>query len=174
MRTRLLDLLDYNRWATARLVAVTASLDDAGFGRELGGSFPSLRATWLHLLRAEWIWLSRWRGDPDGAAPELDASLAPSALPELWEELWREQRAYTTALSAAELDAPVEIVTRTGIAARLTLEECVQHMVNHASYHRGQIASLLRQLGAEPVGTDLFLYYVARPAVDAAPHPDLP
>jgi DinB family len=33
------------------------------------------------------------------------------------------------------------------------------HVVNHASYHRGQITTMLRQLGREPIGTDLMAYY---------------
>ena len=33
------------------------------------------------------------------------------------------------------------------------------HVVNHSSYHRGQVTTLLRQLGAEPVGTDFLSYY---------------
>ena len=42
----------------------------------------------------------------------------------------------------------------------------IQHLVNHGTYHRGQLTMLLRQLGAEPPeGTDLIGYYRERAAV---------
>lgn len=155
-----LDLLAYSRWATRRLAEVSSALAAEPYHRTLGGSYPSLHATWDHLLRAEWIWLARWRGDPAGATPDLDEAREPGALPGVWEALWREQARFTDALTDAGASRPVKILTRTGIAAELSFAQCVRHMVNHASYHRGQITHFLRQLGAEPVGTDLFLYYV--------------
>jgi len=42
---------------------------------------------------------------------------------------------------------------------RNPLWQSMQHLVNHGSYHRGQITTLLRQLGAQPILTDLMHYY---------------
>ena len=47
----------------------------------------------------------------------------------------------------------------------------LRHIVNHSTYHRGQVASMLRQLGAEPAATDLFLYYAERPQPAPVPAP---
>lgn len=82
--------------------------------------------------------------------------------------MWSAQRAYTDTLGAADANRPVQIVTRTGLVAVLTLDQCVSHLVNHASYHRGQIANFLRQVDAEPVGTDMFLYFLTRTAADGS------
>jgi uncharacterized damage-inducible protein DinB len=46
--------------------------------------------------------------------------------------------------------------------------QMLQHVVNHQSYHRGQIATMLRQLGAKPISTDMIFFYRERPAVAQA------
>jgi uncharacterized damage-inducible protein DinB len=42
------------------------------------------------------------------------------------------------------------------------LWQCLQHVANHSTYHRGQITTMLRQLGAKPAGTDLIGFYRER------------
>jgi len=54
--------------------------------------------------------------------------------------------------------------TLAGVLAVNTLREIVQHLVNHATYHRGQIAQLMRELGAKPAPTDLITYFRTRRA----------
>jgi len=164
MLADLLDLFAYNRWATARTLDAAELLTDEQLTRDLGGSFPSVRDTLAHMLAAEWIWLSRWMGDPPGTAPDLSGCMEARALRDRWQVLAGAQAAYLAGLTAAALERPVSILTRTGIAAELPLHETLRHVVNHATYHRGQVAAMLRRLGAQPVATDLFLYYAARPA----------
>ena len=53
---------------------------------------------------------------------------------------------------------PIAIVTRSKIETEQRLVDTMRHVVNHATYHRGQVATMLRQLGAVPAGTDLFTY----------------
>jgi uncharacterized damage-inducible protein DinB len=168
MLADLLDLFAYNRWATARTLDAAELLTDEQLTRDLGGSFPSVRDTLAHMVAAEWVWLSRWMGDPPGTAPDLSGCTEARALRERWQVLAGAQAAYLAGLTAAALERPVSIITRTGITAELPLHETLRHVVNHATYHRGQVATMLRQLGAQPVATDLFLYYAARPAAEAA------
>ncbi len=168
MLADLLDLFAYNRWATARTLDAAELLTDEQLTRDLGGSFPSVRDTLAHVIAAEWIWLSRWQGDPPGTAPDLSGCTEARALRERWQVLAGAQSAYLAGLTAAALQHPVSIITRTGIHAELPLHETLRHVVNHATYHRGQVATMLRRLGADPVATDLFLYYAARPAAPEA------
>jgi uncharacterized damage-inducible protein DinB len=39
------------------------------------------------------------------------------------------------------------------------LAPILQHVVNHSTYHRGQIATMLRQLGTKAIPTDLIAYH---------------
>lgn len=168
MLADLLDLIAYNRWATARTLDAAGRLTDEQLNRPLGSSFPSVRDTLAHVVAAEWVWLSRWGGDPLGKAPDLSGCTDVRTLRERWQVLGEAQSAYLAGLTEAALDRSVSIITRTGITAELPLHETLKHLVNHSTYHRGQVATLLRQLGAEPAATDLFLYYAQRPAPAAS------
>lgn len=162
MLPEILDLFAYNRWANGRLLDAAGQLSDDQFTHALGGSFPSLRDTLAHMLAADWVWLSRWQGDPLGTAPDLSGCTDIAAIRGRWEVLEAAQSAYLAGLTEASLARPVSIITRTGLSLELPMRDTLRHVVNHATYHRGQVVTLLRQLGAEAVSTDLTLYYSMR------------
>jgi len=57
-------------------------------------------------------------------------------------------------------------VNTRGETWRYPLTHMMQHLVNHSSYHRGQVSLMLRQLGAEPTPTDLLVFFDAGGQVD--------
>lgn len=165
MLTHYLDLYGYNRWANERVLAAAGRVTVGDLGRPLGASHGSLLGTLLHLHAVEHTWLARWHGTPEGAAPDVDGVVDVPTLRACWEQLWTRQEAFLGGLHEADLRRPVHIRTRTGYETTQPLEATLLHVVNHATYHRGQVTGQLRQLAAEPVATDYFLYYDAR--VDA-------
>ena len=62
----------------------------------------------------------------------------------------------------ADLDRKIEYKTLKFGVYKNPLWQSMQHVVNHGSYHRGQVTTLLRQLGAQPVLTDLMHFYRER------------
>jgi uncharacterized damage-inducible protein DinB len=158
----LVDLFEYNRWAHQRTLEASGELDSEAYQRELGGSFPTLRATLQHLLATEVVWLSRWEGHSLGEPPEYTGMVDVPALSRMWNSFWKRQFAFITSLADDELSRPVAIRTRTGIETVQPLGETMLHVVNHSSYHRGQAATFVRMLGGVPRGTDYFLYCVTR------------
>ena len=62
------------------------------------------------------------------------------------------------------VDQPFEYV-RNGVRQAQPFSHTLQHVVNHGTYHRGQVVTMLRQLGAEALTTDLIAYYRERQAV---------
>lgn len=156
------ELFDYNRWANARLLAVAASLPPEALERDLGSSFPSIRATLAHMLGADWIWLRRWKGtSPTGLPEDWDLSTLDT-IRARWREVEEELSELLTGLTEEQLSSPVHYRNTKGTPYTNPLGDLMRHVVNHGSYHRGQIVTLLRQLGAEPVSTDLVLYYRER------------
>ena len=162
MLAELLDLLAYNRWAHERTLAASARVSKDDYERTVGGSFPSLRATLEHLLLAEGIWLTRWRGDARGTPPDLTGVNDVHALRERWVALWKEQWRFFGGLKEDDLARKIATITRSGITAQPALADTIKHLVNHGSYHRGQAATLIRRLGAEPLATDYFLFCLER------------
>ena len=84
-------LYRYNRWANATILNAVAPLSKDDFSRKLGGSFPSVRETLVHIMGAEWIWLRRWKGVSPPAL--LSAAEFPDLLSikHRWPEIEAEQ-----------------------------------------------------------------------------------
>lgn len=160
----ILDLYEYNRWAHERFLDATGKLSGEQYSEKLVGSFPSLRGTLEHLLATEVVWLSRWEGHSLGEAPDYGGCKDVMSLRSLWNSFWHRQRSFLEALSEEDLSQLVAIRTRSGIETVQPLGDTLTHVVNHSTYHRGQIATQIRQLGAIPPSTDYFLYCLGRTA----------
>jgi uncharacterized damage-inducible protein DinB len=151
-------LIEFNHWANARTLDACAGLPAEVFVRANGSSFPSIRDTLAHIRGAEWVWLERWQGRfPKMPAGRDEADLA--AIRAAWEPTARALRAFAQSRTQAELDAEHEIRTFDGTPYRHALWQMMQHVVNHGSYHRGQVAAFLRQAGHQPQATDLIRFY---------------
>jgi uncharacterized damage-inducible protein DinB len=154
------ELFAYDRWASGRILGAVARLTQEEFARDLGSSHPSVQATLAHLLAANWVWLERWLGrSPDGLPDEGWDVRTFEALRDKWAEVEGAQREFVDGLTDEDLARPLSYRNTSGDAFEQALWQTLRHAVNHASYHRGQIVTMLRQLGAEPVSTDLVLFH---------------
>lgn len=151
-------LFGYNRWANLRFLDAMAGLSKEELGKDLHGSFPSVAATLVHLIGAEWVWLRRWQGESPTSFPEAMTLDSVAAVRARWDALWDEQRAYLETLDDAALSRTVAYRGFDGTAFEAQLGELARHVVNHATYHRGQLATMLRQLGYTPPSTDFVRY----------------
>jgi uncharacterized damage-inducible protein DinB len=153
------ELYNYNHWANQRATSSVTPLTNEMFIRSMGNSFGSVRDTLAHILGAEWIWLERWLGRSPKAL--LSASDFPTveALRQRWEAVRHDQNQYIQTLVPDRLQEEVSYINTKGERYAYALWRQMVHVVNHSSYHRGQITTLLRQMGAEPMSTDLLVYY---------------
>ncbi len=155
-------LYDYNAWANRRSLGAAALLLPDQFVRPMGSSFGSVRDTLAHIYGAEALWLERFQGRSPSSLPA--ASQFPDAveLREKWSELESRLLSFVKGLTQADLERVMEYQTLKFGVYNNPLWQSMQHLVNHGSYHRGQVTTLLRQLGAEPVLTDLMHFYRER------------
>jgi uncharacterized damage-inducible protein DinB len=151
-------LYEYNRWANARVLAVVSALDLEQFTRDLSGSFHSVRDTMTHILAGEWIWLRRWKGESPKTM--FNAADFPNAavLKTKWAEVENEQTDFVNSLTDESLERVIAYTNTNGEVWQYSLGMMMQHVVNHSSYHRGQVTTMLRQLGAEAVPLDFLVF----------------
>jgi uncharacterized damage-inducible protein DinB len=161
-------LYEFNSWANRRTLEACAALTDEQLTRGLGSSFPSVRDTLAHILGAEWLWLERWHGRLPNALPSAADYPDLEALRARWNEVERDLLDYVVSLSNEDLTRILSIKTTQGVPYSQPLWQMLQHVVNHGSYHRGQIATMLRQLGAKAQATDLIAFYRQRAAQASA------
>jgi len=155
-------LYEYNCWANHRTLDACSALTDEQFTRDLHSSFPSVRDTLAHLFSVEWIWLERWHGRSPDAYPSAAAYPNLVSARSRWEEIERDLTDYIASLQPEDLSRVVHHKTMKGDQQSALHSQMLQHVVNHQSYHRGQIATMLRQLGAKPISTDMIFFFRER------------
>ena len=148
-------LYDYNKWANARTLEAASKLTPEQFTEDLHSSHRSVRDTLAHILAAEWIWLERW----NGVSPK--ALLDPTDFPTLeaiktrLAEVESGYGQFISGLTDESLQTVVSYTNTRGEEWRYSLAHMMQHVANHSSYHRGQVTTMLRQLGADVIPVDL-------------------
>jgi len=160
-------LYEYDRWANDRVLQAASALSVEQFTRDLGGSFRSVRDTLLHIIGGEWGWLTFWKEPSPEAAfvknlrDRMDVLFHSDTFPDLaavkakWTEVEKEQIEFVNGLTDEALKKMLPVR-----GTQLSVMHLMQHLANHSTYHRGQVALMLRQLGAKPLATDFHLFLV--------------
>lgn len=158
-------LLDYHYWARDRLLDAVERLPPEQVTRDLGNSFPSIRDTLVHLYSADWIWCARWEGESPTALLEPSTFADVATIRRAWKEHERRVRSLLERLGEEGIGRTVEYRTTDGKPQAQVFWQMLQHVVNHASYHRGQVTTMIRQLKATPPKSmDLIAFYRERGA----------
>jgi uncharacterized damage-inducible protein DinB len=158
MKTKILWMYKYNHWANTNILDALRNISPSELGMDLGGSFPTIRGTLLHILWVELMFLRRWRGlstQDLSHSPELDSI---QDIRNAWEGLEEERNAYLQELQESALDKPLNYSDSRGRPVSIALWQAIFQCINHSTFHRGQIVAKLRQLGKVPPVTDFMLF----------------
>ncbi len=163
LRDSLLMMAGYNRWMNEKVYAVCAQMSDEERKRDRKAFFHSIHGTLNHLLLTDRGWLGRFNGKP-WAFRSLDQELYAN-----FEELRRERARtdleiedFVSAITPQRLDAPFSYETYAGKKFTHPLSPALVHLFNHQTHHRGQLTTLLSQLGLDPGVTDAVVFYRER------------
>jgi uncharacterized damage-inducible protein DinB len=148
-------LFAYDRWAEARMLDACRLIPPERYGEEPAPGWSSVRSSVAHIAGGTELWLRRFLGQPvtgflsesELATPDLVASHS-AASHDGFDRL-------VQGLSPDQLAAPFTYRNLKGQVNTLPLWAALRHVVNHATYHRGQVASKLKLMGFEPPVTDL-------------------
>jgi uncharacterized damage-inducible protein DinB len=155
-------LFEYNAWANHRSLEAASALTAEQFARPMGSSFGSVRDTLAHVYGGEWVWLERFQGRSPSSLPDTKQFENMASLRERWDKLEARLLPFVRGLTQTDLDRVMEYKTLKFGVYRNPLWQSMQHLANHGTYHRGQVTTLLRQLGAQPIATDLMHFYRER------------
>ena len=157
------DLYGYHHWANRRLFDVAAGLGDAAVARDMGKhwSVPTLKGMFAHIYGADTIWLTRWRGTSPSRIPG-DADFSSMAdLRAGCDALESEQRAFVDGLDEAGLARVVSYKNTEGAQFNVALGALLQHVVNHATHHRSEAATMITLISGSPPDTGINTYRTA-------------
>jgi uncharacterized damage-inducible protein DinB len=153
-------LIDFHYWARDRMLDAAENLTPEQFTRDMGSSFKSIRDTLAHLYSAEWAWYQRWHGTSPTAMLPFEQFPDVASIRQTWSTHEARMRSFLDSLTDADINRVIEYRMLDGRPGSSPLWQMVQHIVNHGSYHRGQLTTMYRQLGAAPAqSVDLIRYY---------------
>ena len=156
--TQTQQLLLYMLWADGVMLDAAREVSPEHLTRDAGVSFGSILGTLTHVLSSQRRWLARFVGQqtlpPVPSFADLDGLVAG------WGETASQLEFFLASLTLEQLEAEITWVDTDGPVHTRPLWQPVAHMVNHATYHRGQVVSLLRQLGYQPPKTDLIHFFL--------------
>ena len=164
-----LTLVDYHCWARDRMLDALEPLTHEQYTRDMGNSFRSVRDTIVHVYGADLVWYERWRGGSPRALVDPSGFPDVPSLRHAWMELERMYRAHVEEIGDDGLGRVLHYSLLNGQPCSNAFWEILQNVVNHGSYHRGQLTTMLRQLGATaPKPMDVIVFYRERHAEAAA------
>ena len=151
-------LYSYNAWANERTVASCRSLSREAYEKPLGSGWTSVRDTLVHIASGTQAWFDRFRGNSPSRL------LTGADIPEL-EDAAALLKSADEALTKFVVETPesdrVKVLAYTNVRGevkKVPYWAVFRHAVNHATYHRGQIATMVRMLGGEPKSTDFVFW----------------
>jgi uncharacterized damage-inducible protein DinB len=151
----------YHWWGNRKLFDEAAALGEETAKKDLGRhwSFPTLKGMLAHIYGADRLWLARWRGE---SLTKLygDADFVSLAdLRTSWNALEAEQRAFVSSLGTDELKRTLDYKSTDGRPFAQVLWQQLQHVVNHGTHHRSEIAAMMTLTKGSPSPTDMMLFY---------------
>lgn len=138
--------LAYNIWANERIANAVLQTGESAADLEQKSSFNTIKKTLQHIYNAERTWLMRLKNEPDDG----HTGKTPENLAELCSRMKENSagfKAYIQFLSEASLQNKITYKNTKGITYTNSIYEIVLHVVNHASYHRGQLVTMMRFAG---------------------------
>ena len=160
LKATLLRYTDYNHWANELLLKLIESkISNALLDKEIISSFPSLRKTVYHLWDAEFIWIKRLKGESLNDWPSKSFS---GSFPEAKERILARDKEFIHFIENSDdehLSLPFTYHNIEGKAFTNLVWESILHCMNHSTYHRGQIVTMLRQLEVADIPSTDYINY---------------
>lgn len=162
MLENLRNLYAYTQWANWRVLKVADELPTESYTREFETSFKSVHGTLAHMLGAEWLWLERFHGRSPTALQGNGTWTTAAHLAAAWVPVIEGQTHFLSHLKPVDLNSRIAYRNFAGEPQSYVLADALIHCANHATYHRGQVVTLIRQVGATPPATDYLKFLDAR------------
>lgn len=164
MKELLLQYAEYNAWANKLIIDSLSQLGEAEINKEITSSFPSLKDTVYHTLGAEYIWLQRLQlaEHPVWLPATFEGTFAEACT--IWQQTSQDIIGFIKEQYRDNaLEHKCEFNDRKGVPHKMAVYQILLHVFNHATYHRGQLVTMLRQVGVTSIpGTD-FIGFAMKP-----------
>ena len=154
-----IDRCEFMEWGDHQLLAVATTIPQEEYFQDRGISAGSLHKLLVHMMGAQWIWLSRWRGEVSPRFEDEKDYPTLQSLKARWPGVHEEMKKFLELQTPQSLLANFSYKDSRGNPHSLPLGRFVQHMLDHGTYHRGQANTLIKLCGGQPINLSLYKYY---------------
>jgi uncharacterized damage-inducible protein DinB len=158
MKQLLISYANYNYWANNELANIMLGIDESLLFENVVSSFPTVFETVEHIWQAEQVWMQRILGIAPNNKPEFPSKNIKALLDSLMQidNQWKDFLVNTTEEKLQEM---VNYHSWQGLPFSTPTWQIVQHVFNHTTFHRGQLITMLRQLGITSLTSTDFITY---------------
>ncbi|PWB23974.1 DinB family protein [Flavobacterium sp. HTF] len=154
-------LADYTIWADTIVIEWLNQLNDDQWNQNITSSFSSIRQTALHIASAEKVWIDFWKCEPVPVFLAVDFNGTNKDLINIWREASKGMKKFIDECPEDNYLKDVIFSYPRGGEGKMQFWQTVSHIVNHSTYHRGQLVTLLRQIGLTNLSSiDLATYFI--------------
>lgn len=150
--------LEYSLWASMKVLEAAEKLSSEEAALDRGNSFGGILDTLVHVFRADRVWLKRFLGEPLAPFVVEGEDLSLAVLREQWPAVLGEFAAWVEVQQEERLVEKLYWRNIRGEDKEEKIYKILLHVVNHGSYHRGQVVTMIKQAGGEVPSTDLVYY----------------
>lgn len=156
-------LAAYNAWADLKATNWLEQISDEQWNMTITSSFSSVRDTAVHIASAEKIWIDFWTNAPTPVYLSAGFAGTKSDLINIWKTSSAGVQKFIDSYPEENYLLPVTFRYPRGGEGQMEFGQTFSHMINHSTYHRGQLVTLLRQTGFTSFGSiDLATFYMLR------------
>ena len=151
-------LYNYSDWANTRILNTAEALTTEQFVKHLDYSLWSFRRTAVHLMSAQWIWTSRWKGTSPERMLNFEEFANLAAVRAHWERVEAGTQTFLAELTAERLAEDIAYTTTEGTPRNYPLTPLMLQVVNHGTQHRAEMAMMLTDFGYSPGDLDYIVW----------------
>jgi uncharacterized damage-inducible protein DinB len=164
-------LFDFLRWGDVQMLDATESLSEEEYYKERGVSIGSIHKVLVHSMTVQWLWLTRWKGTSPARIEDHTDYPTRAALVDRWPVVHLALSQFLDQQTAASLAQELTYQRMAGPVMTGMLADFMFHLVDHGTYHRGQLNAMIKQAGGKPVGVGYWNFVEARDAKRPTPLP---
>ncbi len=150
---------EYNIWANTKFIDILKSMDESDLDHEQVSSFSSLRKTFYHIWDAQSIWYMRLSGESLAGFPSKDFKGTTEEALELFHQSSVALSDYIKTISDESLNQSLDYKNLKGEPFTSDLHDILHHVLNHSTFHRGQLVTMLRNVGITTIPSTDFITY---------------
>ena len=149
---------EYSLWASLKVLEAAEKLSQEVVEKDRGNSFGGILDTLAHVFQADRVWWKRFSGEPYFTLTQADDFFDLQKLKAEWPVVMGEFVAWIRAQDDSKFEERLFWRNIRGEDKEEVMYKILLHIVNHGTYHRGQVITMIKQAGGEVVSTDLVYY----------------